>query len=73
MFFRRTLNFAAIGLPCQPPAQRAASMVLKSMVGQRVLKMTILKKQKRGKPKRRYMGALVEDMKVAGVKEKDTG
>ena len=34
--------------------------------------MTILKKQKRGKPKRRYMGALVEDMKVAEVKEKDT-
>ena len=40
-------------------------------VGQRVLKMVIPGKRKRGRPKRRYMDALVEDMKVAGVKEND--
>ena len=29
-------------------------------------------KRKRGRPNRRYMGALVKDMKAAGVQEIDT-
>ena len=41
-------------------------------VGQKVLKMELPGKRKRGRPKRRYMDALVEDMKAAGVKEMDT-
>ena len=41
-------------------------------VGQRALRMELPGKRRRGRPKRRYMDALVEDMKVAGVQEKDT-
>ena len=41
-------------------------------VGQKVLKMELPGKRKRGRPKRRYMDALVEDMKAVGVKEMDT-
>ena len=41
-------------------------------VGQKVLRMELPGKRKRGRPKRRYMDALVEDMKATGVKEMDT-
>ena len=41
-------------------------------IGQRVLKMKLPGQRKRGRPKRRYMDALAEDMKVAGVQEMDT-
>ena len=41
-------------------------------VWQRVLNMGLPGKRKRGRPKRRYMDALAEDMKIAGVQEKDT-
>ena len=41
-------------------------------VGQRVLKMELPGKRKKGRPKRRYMDALKEDMKAAGVQEMDT-
>ena len=41
-------------------------------VGQKVLNMELPGKRKRGRPKRRYMDTLVEDMKKVGVSEKDT-
>ena len=41
-------------------------------VGQKVLRMELPGKRKKGRPKRRYMDALVEDMKAAGVQERDT-
>ena len=41
-------------------------------VGQKVLRMALPGKRKKGRPKRRYMDALVEDMRAAGVQERDT-
>ena len=41
-------------------------------VGRRVLEMAVPGKRKRGRPKRRWMDAVKEDMRKAGVKEEDT-
>lgn len=40
-------------------------------VGKRILSMTLPGKRKRGRPKRRYMDGINEDMRAVGLKEKD--
>ena len=40
-------------------------------VGKRMLRMPVPGKRKRGRPKRRYMDMIKEDMQLVGVSEKD--
>ena len=42
-------------------------------VGRRVLEMAIPGRRKQGRPKRRWIDAVMEDMREAGVEELDTG
>ena len=42
-------------------------------IGKRMLGMGIPGRRKRGRPKRRYMDVVGEDMRVVGVTEDDTG
>ena len=42
-------------------------------IGKRMLGMRIPGRRKRGRPKRRYMDAVGENMRVVGVTEDDTG
>jgi len=72
---RGTLHVASMGNKVREARLRWYGHVRRrdvEYVGQRVLKMELPGKRKRGRPKRRYMDALVEDMKAAGVQEIDT-
>ena len=41
-------------------------------IGRRMLEMELPGKRQRGRPKRRYMDAVMEDMQVVGVRLEDT-
>ena len=41
-------------------------------IGRRMLEMELPSKRRRGRPKRRYMDAVKEDMQVVGVRIEDT-
>ena len=43
----------------------------KQLVGKRIIAMNVPNKRKRGKPKRRFMDAIKEDIKIARVNEED--
>ena len=41
-------------------------------IGRRMLRMELPDKRKRGRPKRRFMDGIREDMKAIGAKDNDT-
>ena len=43
----------------------------KQLVGKRMIAMNVPNKRKRGKPKRRFMDAIKEDIKITRVNEED--
>ena len=43
----------------------------KSYIGRRMMKMVLTGKRRKGRPKRRLMDGVRNDMQVAGVKEED--
>ena len=40
-------------------------------IGKRMITISVPNKKKRGRPKRKFMDAIKEDMEVAGVNEED--
>ena len=74
-FIRGSLQVAPMGSKMREARLRWYGHVRRrdsDYVGQRVLKMELPGKRKRGRPKRRYMDALVEDMRAVGAQEVDT-
>ena len=43
----------------------------KEYIGRRVMEMELRRKRKRGRPKRRFLNAVKEDMEEVGAREKD--